>query len=60
MLREASQQVAVGIEYVDEAMRRLVDRVMFRGVLLRVGYPDLSVDILNAERRVAVPAISDR
>ena len=53
VLREALQQVAVHIEYVDETVRRLVDRVVFRGVLLRVGNPDLAVDVLNAERRVA-------
>src|ERR1700674_4233156 len=54
MLREVADEVAVGVEYGDEAMCRLVYRIVFRLVLQRVGDPDLSVDILDSERRVSM------
>jgi len=48
------QQIAVRIEYADEAVPRLVDRIVLRPVLQRIGNPQIAVDRLDPEGRVSV------
>src|SRR2546425_7830016 len=54
VLGEMLDQVAVSIEYADEAVRRLVHRVVFRLILQRVRDPQVALDGLDTEGRVSV------
>jgi hypothetical protein len=50
---EAPQQLAVGAEYVDEAVARASDDVVLVGILPCVGHEQVAIDIGDAERREA-------
>src|SRR5216683_6738453 len=54
VLSEMLKQIAVGIEYADEAVRRLVDRIVLRLILQCVADPQVAVDSLDTEWRVSV------
>src|SRR6516165_10220805 len=54
VLGEVVQQIAVAVKDTDEAMRRLVDWIVPGSILLRIGYPQLIVDGLDAEWRISV------
>src|SRR5438552_2991509 len=54
VLGEMLEQIAVGIEDADKAVRRLVDRVVLGLVLQGVGNPQVVVDGLDTEWRVAL------
>src|SRR6266849_1510431 len=50
---EAPQQVAVGVEHIDEAAARAGDVVVLLRVLLGIGHEEIAVEVLDAERREA-------
>ena len=49
--RETPEQVAVRIEDVNETAARARHWIMLGGVLFGIGDPELTVDVLNSERR---------
>src|SRR5229473_6289360 len=51
---ETLHKIAVGVEDVDDAVPRLVHRIMLRLVLQRVGHEQCVADRLYAERRVTL------